>query len=247
MTPLLIALQFLTRVPVRLPHPPSSRDLGQSLLWYPLVGLLLGTLLYGLALGIDLIAPALRPGLLLAAWVWLTGTLHIDGLGDTADAWIGGRGNRDRMLTIMKDPRAGPGAVAVIVVVLLLKFEAIGAVPGAERIDLLLPPILARVAVPALFATTPYVRSNGIASDHAAELPRRPAAIWVLVSLMATVLIFRAAGVLAVFAAAATFLIMRTALMRSLGGTTGDTAGAMVELIETAVLIAIAAEVSAGK
>jgi len=91
------------------------------------------------------------------------------------------------------------------------------------------------------------VRSNGIASDHAAELPRRPAAIWVLVSLMATVLIFRAAGVLAVFAAAATFLIMRTALMRSLGGTTGDTAGAMVELIETAVLIAIAAEVSAGK
>ena len=67
MTPLLIALQFLTRVPVRLPHPPSPRDLGQSLLWYPLVGLLLGTLLYGLALGIDLIAPALRPGLLLAA------------------------------------------------------------------------------------------------------------------------------------------------------------------------------------
>jgi adenosylcobinamide-GDP ribazoletransferase len=245
MIPLLVALQFLTRVPVRLPHPPSARELGQSLLWYPLVGLLLGALLYGLALGFDLIAPALRAGLLLAAWVWLTGTLHIDGLGDTADAWIGGRGDRERMLTIMKDPRAGPGAVAVIVIVLLLKFEAIGAIPGPHRIDLLMPPILARVAIPALFATTPYVRSGGIATAHASELPHLPAVILVIASLLATVLVFAQPGVVAVFAAVATFLIVRTALMRSLGGTTGDTAGAMVELIETAVLVAIAAQSSA--
>ena len=247
MTPLLIALQFLTRLPVRLPHAPTPRELGQSLLWYPLVGLLLGALLYGLACGLDLIAPALRPGLLLAAWVWLTGALHIDGLGDTADAWIGGRGDRERMLTIMQDPRAGPGAVAVIVLVLLLKFEAIAAVSGPQRIDLLLPPFLARVAVPALFATTPYVRSGGIATDHAAELPRRAAILWVVASLLAAGYIFGSPGVVAVFGTAATFLIMRTVLMRSLGGTTGDTAGAMVELMETAVLIAIAAQASAGR
>jgi adenosylcobinamide-GDP ribazoletransferase len=247
MLPLLVAIQFLTRVPVRLPHAPTPRELGQSLLWYPFVGLLLGVLLFGLAVGFDRIAPGLRAGLLLAAWVWLTGALHLDGLGDTADAWIGGRGDRDRMLTIMKDPRAGPGAVAVIVVVLLLKFAAIGAIPGPQCIDLLLPPTLARVAVPALFATTPYVRSRGIASEHAAELPRGPAAICVIVSLVATVLVFGKAGAAAVFAAAATFLIMRTAMMRSLGGTTGDTAGAMVELIETAVLVAIAAQASAGR
>jgi len=242
MTPLLIALQFLTRVPVRLPHAPAARDLGRSLLWYPVVGLLLGSLLYGLAIGFDLIAPGLRAGLLLAAWVWLTGALHIDGLGDTADAWIGGRGDRERMLTIMKDPRAGPGAVTVIVLVLLLKFEAIGAMSGPQRIDLLLPPILARTAVPALFATTPYVRTDGIATDHAAELPRRLAAVLVVASLVAIVLVFGEVAGLAVFATAVTFLVMRAVLVRSLGGTTGDTAGAMVELIETAVLVAIAAQ-----
>jgi adenosylcobinamide-GDP ribazoletransferase len=247
MTPLLVALQFLTRVPIRLTHPPSPRELGQSLLWYPIIGLLLGALLYGLALGFDLIAPALRAGLSLAAWVWLTGALHIDGLGDTADAWIGGRGDRERMLTIMKDPRAGPGAVAVIVIVLLLKFEAIGAIPDSQCIDLLLPPILARAAVPALFATTPYVRPGGIATNHAAELPRRVAVVPVVISLLTVVLVFGWPGIVAALAAASIFLIMRTALMRALGGTTGDTAGAMVELIETAVLVAIAAQSSAGR
>jgi adenosylcobinamide-GDP ribazoletransferase len=247
MTPLLVALQFLTRIPVRLPHSPTPRELGRSLLWYPVVGLMLGATLYGLACGFDFIAPGLRAGLLLAAWVALTGALHIDGLGDTADAWIGGRGDRERMLTIMKDPRAGPGAVAVIVLVLLLKFETIGALQGPQRIELLLPSILARVAVPALFVTTPYVRRDGIAADHAAELPRRLAVIVVVISSLAIGFAFGTAGVIAVFAAAATFLIMRTTMMRSLGGTTGDTAGAMVELIETAVLVAIAAQASAGR
>ena len=247
MTPLFVALQFLTRIPVRLPHAPSPRELGQSLLWYPVVGLMLGALLYALATGIDLGLPVLRAGLLLAAWVWLTGTLHIDGLGDTADAWIGGRADRERMLTIMKDPRAGPGAVAVIVLVLLLKFQAIGAISGAQRIEFLLPPFLARAAVPALFATTPYVRPDGIATYHAAELPRRTALVLVVVCLLVTVVVFRQPGVVAVLAAAAIFLIMRTMLMRSLGGTTGDTAGAMVELVETAVLVAIAAQTAAGR
>jgi adenosylcobinamide-GDP ribazoletransferase len=194
-----------------------------------------------------LVAPALRASLLLAAWVWFTGALHIDGLGDSADAWIGGRGDRERMLTIMKDPHAGPGAVAAIVLVLLLKFEAIGALSGPRRIYLLLPPILARAAVPALFATTPYVRAKGIARDHVAELPRPLAGVVVVASLLATVLAFGEIGSVAVFAAAATFLIMRAALLRSLGGTTGDTAGAMVELIETAVLIAMAAVPSKGR
>jgi adenosylcobinamide-GDP ribazoletransferase len=247
MTPLLVALQFLTRIPVHLPHAPSPRELGHSLLWYPVVGLVLGALLYGLATGIDLVIPVLRAGLLLVAWVWLTGTLHIDGLGDTADAWIGGRADRERMLTIMKDPRAGSGAVAVIVLVLLLKFQAIGAISGAQRIDFLLPPFLARAAVPALFATTPYVRPDGIATNHAAELPRRLALALVVVCSLVTVFAFGQPGVVAVLAAAATFLIMRTMLMRSLGGTTGDTAGAMVELIETAVLVAIAAQSAAGR
>lgn len=49
----------------------------------------------------------------------ITGGLHLDGLADTADAWVGGQGDRDRTLAIMKDPRSGPIAIAVIVLLLL--------------------------------------------------------------------------------------------------------------------------------
>ena len=243
--PLGIALQFLTRLPVQLSRPPEPLELGQSLLWYPVVGLLLGLLLCGLDAGLSGSVPSpLRAGLLLAVWVWLTGALHLDGLADSADAWIGGRGERERMLTIMKDPHAGPGATSAIVTVLLLKFAAIEAIPSTRGIDLLLPPFLARAAMPALFACTPYIRIDGIASAHAAHLPRRAATAAVLASLGFALVTFGVLGATAIAAATLCFVALRAWLVRRLGGTTGDTAGAMIELIEASVLIAIGCRLS---
>jgi adenosylcobinamide-GDP ribazoletransferase len=240
-----IALQFLTRVPVRLARAPEPPELGQSLLWYPVVGLMLGLMLSGLNAVLSGSLPSqLRAGLLLAAWVWLTGALHLDGLADSADAWIGGRGDRERMLTIMKDPHAGPGATSAIVTVLLLKFAAIQAIPSTQGLDLLLPPFLARTALPALFACTPYVRIDGIASAHAAFLPRRAATAVVLASLGLALVTFGVRGATAAAAATLCFLALRAWLLRRLGGTTGDTAGAMIELIETSALIAIGWQLS---
>jgi adenosylcobinamide-GDP ribazoletransferase len=237
---LLIALQFLTRLPVHLKHPPEPVELGRSLLWYPLVGLLLGLMLWGLDAWLDRAALTLRAGLLLAAWLLATGALHIDGLADSTDAWIGGQGERERMLAIMKDPHIGPGAVTAIVIVLLLKFAALCAVvAGSHRAQLLLPPFLARCAIPALFASTPYVRANGIAFAHAAQLPRRLAVAVVIASLTGALLIFGTTGALTVLVATLSFLLLRKWLIRYLGGTTGDTAGAMIELIEASVLVLV--------
>lgn len=105
----LVALQFLTRLPVRLRAAPSEEELGRSLLFYPLVGLLIGMLLTTLAMAISAagISDLLGAALVLAAWVVLTGGLHLDGLADSADAWSGGRGDRERTLAIMKDPYWG--------------------------------------------------------------------------------------------------------------------------------------------
>ncbi|HBM07500.1 MAG TPA: adenosylcobinamide-GDP ribazoletransferase, partial [Pseudomonas sp.] len=119
MQPFLIALQFLTCLPVRLRGMPEPQQIGRSLLYYPLVGLLLGGMLCLLGVALGNAAPPLKAALLLAAWVWLTGALHLDGLADSADAWLGGFGDRERTLAIMKDPCSGPVAVAVLVLVLL--------------------------------------------------------------------------------------------------------------------------------
>jgi adenosylcobinamide-GDP ribazoletransferase len=240
--PFLIALQFLTRVPVRLKRAPDGGELGRSLLWYPLVGALLGALLYAAAGGFGFVhvPPSLRAALLLLVWIVATGALHLDGLADTADAWVGGHGDCERTLAIMKDPHAGPIAVVALMIVLLVKFTALEALPPTSAWPaLLLPPLLARTSMPLLFATTPYLRAGGLGSALAEHLPRRGAYLIAAVVTIAVVCTFAAAGVCAVVAAGALFFFLRGLLMRRLGGFTGDCSGAMIELIEAGVLVAL--------
>jgi len=68
---------------------PQPQELGRSLLFYPLVGLLFGLLLWGLNLALAGAPLLLHAALLLTAWVLLSGGLHLDGLADSADAWLG--------------------------------------------------------------------------------------------------------------------------------------------------------------
>ncbi|EQL42777.1 cobalamin synthase (plasmid) [Pseudomonas aeruginosa VRFPA03] len=151
---LLVALQFLTRLPVRLSAMPTPEQFGRAVLCYPLVGVLIGVVLYAAARSLDGTPPLLQAALLLSLWVALSGALHLDGLADMADAWIGGLGDRERTLAIMKDPRSGPVAVVVLVLVLLLKFSALAALLGQGEAGLLpLAPWLARSSLPLLFLT----------------------------------------------------------------------------------------------
>ena len=164
--PLLIALQFLTRIPIRLAGMPTAEQQGRSLLYYPLVGLLLGGLLWLLQYWLAGTAALLQAALLLSAWVALSGGLHLDGLADSADAWVGGMGDRERTLALMKDPCCGPMAVVVLLLVLLLKFAALVALLESGTLAaLLLAPLLGRSAVLALILGTPYVRQGGIGLD----------------------------------------------------------------------------------
>ena len=240
MLPLLIALQFLTSLPIRLPAMPTPRQQGRSLLHYPAVGLFLGALLWLAALLLEGASPLLQAALLLALWVALTGALHLDGLADSADAWLGGFGDPARTLEIMKDPRSGPVAVVVLVLLLLLKFTALLALLQAQQYSaLLLAPVLGRAALPALFLCTPYVRPGGLGHALAANLPHGGAR-GVLALVAVGCLLFGSSGLIALSLAAVTFLLARRAMLRRLGGTTGDTAGALLELVECTVLIGLA-------
>ncbi|MDF3932844.1 adenosylcobinamide-GDP ribazoletransferase [Pseudomonas citronellolis] len=236
----LIALQFLTRVPIRLGEVPSPEQFGRATLFYPLVGLLMGGLLYLLGYLFGETHLLLHAALLLAVWVAFSGALHLDGLADTADAWVGGLGDRERTLAIMKDPRSGPVAVVVLVVLLLLKVAAIAALLDQHHLwALLLAPWLARVALPLLFLTTPYARPGGLGQALADHLPRRVLP-WMLALHAGLMLLTGLSGVIALVVTLAVFLWWRSCLMTRLDGTTGDTAGALVELVECAVLLALA-------
>lgn len=241
MLPFWIALQFLSSLPVRLPGMPEPGQLGRSLLFYPLVGLVFGGLLWaldGLLLGAPLL---LHAALVLTAWVLLSGGLHLDGLADSADAWLGGFGDRERTLLIMKDPRSGPIAVVTLVVVLLLKWTALVALIEQEQaLALLIVPMLGRGALLGLFLTTPYVRAGGLGQALADHLPRRTG--WQVLSACALgcLLLLGWAGLWTLVVATLVFIGLRRMMLRRLQGCTGDTAGALLELLETAVLVALA-------
>ena len=241
MLPFWIALQFLSSLPVRLPGMPAPQELGRSLLFYPLVGLLFGGILWGLnwlMLGAPLL---LHAALLLTVWVLLSGALHLDGLADSADAWLGGFGDRERTLTIMKDPRSGPIAVVTLVLVLLLKFAALLAlIEQQHALALIIVPLLGRSALLGLFLTTPYVRAGGLGQALADHLPRSAGKQVLAVSGLACVLIAGLSGFFAVVLAVVLFAWLRQVMLRRLGGTTGDTAGALLELLEVAMLVGLA-------
>ncbi|AIR91727.1 adenosylcobinamide-GDP ribazoletransferase [Pseudomonas cremoricolorata] len=241
MQPWWIALQFLSSLPVRLPGMPTPQQMGRSVVCYPLVGGLFGLLLWGASALLHGAPAPLQAALLLSLWVALSGALHLDGLADSADAWLGGFGDRERTLQIMKDPRSGPIAVVTLVLVLLLKFCAVWVLLERDAgAWLLLAPVLGRAALLALLLSTPYVRQGGLGAVLAEHLPRQQAR-WVLLGCAALVLLL--GGTTALWALvwlAIAFALLRRAMCQRLGGTTGDTAGALLELLELVCVVVLA-------
>ncbi len=232
------ALAFLTRLPTpRLDFTDQSRQ-SRALLWYPLVGALIGGLLsLGWLAGAWLEVPQLlRAGLLLWAWVWISGGLHLDGVADCADAWVGGHGDRERTLRILKDPAAGPMGVVAISLVLLLKFAALASLPSDAWQWLWLVPASGRAAAVCLFLSLLYVRADGLGSALA-QVPRG-AAVLVVAMTAAVALLPGLTGLGMLLATLAVFVHWRADCLRRLQGFTGDAAGALIERVETAAIVA---------
>ncbi|HEY4392033.1 MAG TPA: adenosylcobinamide-GDP ribazoletransferase, partial [Paenibacillus sp.] len=119
--PILAAFQFLSRFPVRAELDFTPELLKRSAKYYPLVGAAIGIVIWIIGVVASLALPVLPVSvILLIAWVWLTGGLHLDGWMDSADAFLSYR-PREKMLEIMKDSRVG--AMGVLACVLLLLFK----------------------------------------------------------------------------------------------------------------------------
>jgi len=231
-----LAVQFLTRFPLNINIELSNKRLGQSVLFYPLIGLLIGSLLALLAYFLPPTSTPLNAALILSLWVFITGGLHLDGLADCSDAWVGGLGDKTRSLSIMKDPAAGPIAVIVLVLLLLLKWSALQQLlsSGQALLPLLVTPFLARLSILILMLSTPYIRENGLGSAMQQHLPKQAAQLIILIALAACAWFF------SVYIILSTLLIIgwiRHLALQRIQGMTGDVYGASVEIIEAAVLV----------
>lgn len=248
----LIALGFLTRIPVAFVTSASVRQKSDSLLFYPLVGGIIGVLVLCLILLFDALetsvgghfSPMFYGVLGVAFWVWLTGALHLDGLADCADAWVGGR-DRASTLRIMKDPSAGPIAVVVLVLVLLMKAVLLAELIRLSlTLELVFVPVIARAYVLVLFMTTTYANPGGLGQVYQVGLNEKQRAYrYRCYALIATTLFgFIVLGWNLIWLLVASALVafwLRRSTIGRLGGFTGDVAGAMVELIELTLCLVL--------
>lgn len=242
--PLLAAFGFLTRFPLPLASSiaggPTPRDLGRSISFFPLVGLVLGLPTLGLAY----LAAELLPSLVIAVGLVallaaLTGGLHLDGVADLFDGLGGGRGNRERTLEIMRDSHIGAHGTAALVLVLLAKVAAVSALLEAREFPALLAfPLFARWAVTPQLVLFRYARPEGLGRafrDQGGWPQVLVATALVLVFVVAVggpnLALAKQAGM-----ALATSLLLGLWLNARLGGLTGDVYGATIELCEAAAL-----------
>ena len=236
--PCLLAVQFLTRLPTPQFSDVDARAMGRAIGCFPLVGALIGLLLWLAHLMlVGVVSPAVEAGLLLALWAMITGGLHLDGLADMADGWLGGHGDRARALEIMKDSRLGTGGAVALVVVLLLKWLALWQVLAVGELWLLVvAPVGARVAAIALMPLTRYVSEQGLGEAMHRYLSPAVVALWSAWLVTGIGLGFGLGTLLVV---AAVWLWMRWLMVHITGGMTGDTAGAMTEVMEVTLLLAL--------
>ena len=221
----------------------DAERMSSSLPWFPLAGLLMGLVLYGLAeLCVRITAwPAGTAVVLVAAGIILTRGLHMDGLADWADGF-GGGSDRDRILRIMKDSHIGSFGVSAVAVGIVAKYACLGRLLETGHLTpIILAYIVSRTAQVDLMTAQPYARPEG---GTAAAFVATAAFYHLLAAAGgALVLIFALDG-LQWFGPAmlVTGLIISRFFgfwsRRRIGGITGDVVGACSELVETAVLFA---------
>ena len=232
-----VALGFLTTLPVPLVKEWRDDDLRSAVRAYPVVGLIIGSLL---ALSFALFAPLtpmLRGVLVTALWLLITGALHFDGFCDLADAAFSPKPPEERW-RIVKDPRVGAFALAAGSLLILTKVVAIGALSGVGA--LIIIPILSRSAVTWSMASFPVYDSSllGRRTNLNFSEAALPLALGLALSVVVAVFWLEPPSLLwLILSAALTTFLVSTWLNRQMAGLGGDAYGALVESSEAVMLV----------
>jgi adenosylcobinamide-GDP ribazoletransferase len=245
MSALIAALQFLLITPAFVRRPFTASEMGQSVAFYPLVGLLLGALLAGVDALLAYLWPVpVRSALVLALWVILTGGLHLDGFLDSCDGLLGGFTRESRM-EIMRDERVGAYALAGGVLLLITMYSGLSSIAAGRWAVLLLAPLFGRWSISLAVTAHPYARQSGLGRDikdhaHAPQLSIASLTTLLAASILAFVL-HSPLPLIGLVVAAVIFWLSSRFIVHQIGGMTGDTYGAINMLVEAATLLVFAA------
>ena len=235
-----IAQTFLTRIPAPKISDISEKELSQSILYYPVIGLCIGlfltSIIYLFTSFIGDNALSVVAAIMVMLWVLITGALHLDGLADTADGFMGGLGSAEKTLKIMKDPVSGPAGIASIFLVLLLKYSAILAMleDNLSLWAFLFAPMIARAVAIGLLTYSPVSQDKGLAFELKKEkLPELVATILLLVAII----VFFVTNIYVLIVLSLLVYAVRYWAIARLKGITGDILGLIIEITEALFLL----------
>jgi adenosylcobinamide-GDP ribazoletransferase len=234
-----IALMFSTRFPLSHAAPVGGTDIAHASWALPAIGALIGLLgaaVYWVAFACNL-PPLLGAGLTIAATLAATGALHEDGLADTFDGF--GGSDRARKLEIMRDSRIGTYGASALAISLLLRVGALAslAAPGPVALALIAAHSGARALMPLFLTLVPPARLDGLSADAGRPSSASVMAAALLGIVLMLLCLGAAAAVIALVCLMVVLVGLRRLCLRQIGGQTGDTAGALEQLGEIAILL----------
>jgi len=244
----LLAVQFLTRLPIPGNVPYSEERFANTPRYYPLVGMFIGVLCaVAFLLSSMLFEITLAIALMMLCSVLLTGAFHEDGLADTFDG-VGGGLTRERALDIMKDSRLGTYGSLALILILLLKFTALSTLSAqAIAIGVIAGHGLSRLSSVMVMASSQYVRDHGTGKPVAIGLDQSSLTIALVTGLVCLLIILIVLSPISMIYGFIGLCIghgvMRWIYSKKLGGYTGDTLGAVQQVSEVGFYLGLAASV----
>lgn len=237
MAPLLIAIQFLTILPIKIKSGIKEADFGKSLIYFPVAGLGIGLLLFLAVFILNPLPVLLKAAIILIISIVITGGIHLDGFADTCDGFYGNK-PKEKILEIMRDSRIGTMGAVGIFSIFLLKFVFLVSIsPVFLWKALLLMSVFSRWSQTLACVSSKYARNEGKAKFFIEFAKKRDVILGGIFTLVLFILLAKLKGLLIFISSLLVVLLFIKYIKNKIGGMTGDTIGATNEIAEVVILL----------
>ena len=237
----IILIQFMTRIPIPLKISYSEKKFGKSIKFFPLVGLIIGLILYFANFLIIVYLKNIFYNktiiaiFLIILEILIAGIIHIDGLADTFDGLFS-YAKKEKMLEIMKDSRIGTNGAVVLILYFITKTVLISEIITTTPKYLIIFPIIARLSTPVNAGLSNYARKSGMSNAIISENGIFEAIFSLALSIILVFYIIGIKGIITILIAFIFIIIFMLNVRKKIDGITGDTMGASLELTSILVL-----------
>ena len=237
----IILLQFMTRIPIPLKINYSEKKLGKSIKFFPLIGLIIGLILYFANFLITIYFKNIFYNktiiaiFLIILEILIIGIIHIDGLADTFDGLFS-YAKKEKMLEIMKDSRIGTNGTVILILYFITKTVLTSEIIMINPKYLIICPIIARLSTPVNAGLSNYARKSGMSNAIISENGIFEVIFSLALSIILVFYIIGIKGIVAIFIAFIFIIIFMLNVRKKIDGITGDTMGACLELTSILVL-----------